>query len=218
MKTILAVLAVAALSFGPAQAAVTATSSGYEVSYDFSLWGTLNGHDVTNLVILETDGTNFNASFGYSAPSNGATTLTHTIEFHPTKALLIGLDLIAVGVGENKTHLIMGMDSNFFAASLGLQFSDVFPAQGTDARVTHSQVISAVLGAEGGNATDLDLLRNFFMTGAGSFAAFDPNGSFTVGEFSTLHGTVPEPAPWSLMILGFAALGTAMRRRARHAI
>jgi len=218
MKSIFAALTMAALSYGSAQAAVTETSSGFEVSYDFALWGTLNGHDATDIVILETDGTNFNADFGYSASSNGVTTLTHTIEFHPTKALLIGLDLIAVGVGENKTHLIMGMDASFFAANLGLQFSDIFPAQGDAARVTHSQVISAILGAEAGNTTDLDLLRNFFTTGAGAFATFDPNGPFAVGEFSTLHGTVPEPASWSLMILGFVAMGLAIRHRARHKI
>lgn len=44
-----------------------------------------------------------------------------------------------------------------------------------------------------------------------------PGSISGVSLYATSPGTVPEPAAWALMIVGFGLAGTAMRRRARVA-
>lgn len=39
------------------------------------------------------------------------------------------------------------------------------------------------------------------------------NGLVTIDLLPAAVGSVPEPATWSMMILGFGAIGVAMRRR-----
>jgi hypothetical protein len=60
----------------------------------------------------------------------------------------------------------------------------------------------------GGGTLDLYLTD----TGGGDVGPHDAesNGPFTL---ASVHASVPEPAAWSLMILGFGALGVALRRR-----
>lgn len=45
----------------------------------------------------------------------------------------------------------------------------------------------------------------------------DPGASFALGNLSLVAGVIPEPATWALMILGFGAVGGAMRRREKVA-
>ena len=64
-----------------------------------------------------------------------------------------------------------------------------------------------------------------FQPGAYQFFRFDGLGSSNVGLYGgrvveldaigAVAGPVPEPATWGMMILGFGALGYAMRRRAK---
>lgn len=47
--------------------------------------------------------------------------------------------------------------------------------------------------------------------------AITPGSISGVSLYATSPGTVPEPAAWALMIVGFGLAGTAMRRRAKVA-
>ncbi|MBX3486246.1 PEP-CTERM sorting domain-containing protein [Phenylobacterium sp.] len=46
---------------------------------------------------------------------------------------------------------------------------------------------------------------------------YDPQVLFSAGEAQVGVGTVPEPAAWALMVVGFAGLGAGLRRRRRTA-
>jgi hypothetical protein len=212
-------LPLAAIGFGavlalPAQALVTATADGYDVSYQLNLSGTLNGSPVTNMLILETDGIQVNAEFGFLAAPSGTTSLNHTIDFLPTSALVIGLDLAVAGVGDGKDHLVILMDGNYAEAHEGELFSQFFPAIGGQPRLGHNALMSALLSAEGGDVAALQTVTDFFLTGAGSLAAFDPAGGFRVLEFTVgVPIDVAEPASALLVIGGAGMLSLARRRR-----
>ena len=65
------------------------------------------------------------------------------------------------------------------------------------------------------------VLRLEFAEGFGD-GSVNPDGVFNSGSltftYTTLAGGVPEPATWGLMILGFGAVGVAMRRRVRTSV
>jgi len=196
-----------------ADAAVIATAGGYEVSYAIDINRTLNGNPITSMVILETDGSQFSASYGFTAAASGATLLSHTSAFRPTSALVIGLDLGVPGIGDGKTHLVMLMDPDFTASIIGQKFSEAFPAVGGTPRLGHDALIAAILAAETGDATAQQTVADFFLTGAGALAAFDPAGSFRVAEFSlVIPIDVPEPASALILLCGLAAMGMGRRQ------
>jgi hypothetical protein len=56
----------------------------------------------------------------------------------------------------------------------------------------------------------LDLAPGYYEVGMYTNSPFDP--PFTI-TFNTPVGFIPEPSTWSLMLLGFAALGGSLRRR-----
>lgn len=39
----------------------------------------------------------------------------------------------------------------------------------------------------------------------------------TIGSYASPGGVIPEPATWAMLIVGFAMVGTSMRRRSAHA-
>ncbi len=53
--------------------------------------------------------------------------------------------------------------------------------------------------------------------GAVDNVSFDFGGNARSFDFAVAGGAVPEPATWAMMIFGFGAIGTAMRRRTRTA-
>ena len=196
-----------------ANAGVVATAGGYEVSYDISINRTLNGNPVTSMVILETDGSAFSAAYGFGAAASGSTLLSHTIAFRPTSALVIGLDLATPHVGDGKTHLVILMDSDFTATLDGKKFSEAFPAIGGRPRLGHDALIAAILAAETGDAAAQQTIADFFLIDAGGIAAFDPAGSFRIGEFTGyVPIDVPEPASALVLLGGLVALAASRRR------
>ncbi|KQT31991.1 hypothetical protein ASG29_09005 [Sphingomonas sp. Leaf412] len=69
----------------------------------------------------------------------------------------------------------------------------------------------------GGSITSTFSGARYYILSSGSGDA-NPNSLFwDVASYSLAGGGVPEPATWALMILGFGAVGGAMRRRSGRA-
>lgn len=77
-------------------------------------------------------------------------------------------------------------------------------------------------GTAGGVDIDFDNTPHLFTSAAGPFTLAVRDLSVTNGGLNTpITGTiraVPEPATWAMMLLGFGAIGFAMRRRRQPAI
>jgi hypothetical protein len=184
---------------------VVATASGFEASYTFDLPFTLNGNDVTSIMILEAGaGGEVSMGFPFSVAPGGTSTLAHSLGFFPTSALIVGLERPDPNVGDGKTHIVMLVDRGFAAGAIGLRFSEAFPNS------RHSLFIANFLLAVDGDAAAQQELEDFFLTGDGAAAAFTPGGSFR-HIISTV--IVPEPTGLGLWASGLGAL-VLLRRRA----
>ncbi len=186
---------------------------GYEVNYDFEMRNTLYGNDITDIFIFETDGTQVNVDdYSFSVAATGPATISHDISFDPTLALVLGLDRAPLDSG-NKDHLVVFMDNDFAVANaLGKKFSEAFPAVDGRDRVRHSIIVQAIKDSQLGDLDALQSLTDFFVEDAGKFAAFDPENSFSVVEFTS--GTrVNIPVPSTLPLFGIGLAGLAARRK-----
>ena len=151
-----------------AKAGVVSVADGYEVSYEINMNpATSNGSDIRNTFIFEWDDSNFNVDYAYTIAGQGATNISHIIDFAPTSALLIGYGAGITGVGDEKDHVYTVTNSTFADSVLGIKWSVVFPGVPPESRVRHSAMISLL------QAEDVNSLTNFVKT-EGYRAAFDP--------------------------------------------
>jgi hypothetical protein len=205
--TLLALVAGLAAA-GPAGAmnisSVVPSGTGFNTSYTFNLPFTLNGNDVTSIMLLEAGALGeVSMDFPFAAAPGTTSTLTHHIDFFPTSALIVGLELPTPTVGDGKTHIAMWVDSGFAAGAIGLRFSEAFPNS------RHSLFIANYLLAVGGDAAAQQALVDFFVSGDGAAAAFTPGGSFSY-IMSTI--IVPEPGGAVLWGCGLGLLALLRRR------
>jgi hypothetical protein len=153
---------------------------GETVSYTANLH-TSKGNPVTDILILETDGTQVHATIYLSdLPGQGTSTISHDAPFAPTKSLIIGLTEGKDVDGNDKTQIIMFLDSGFAAANVSVPFSSVFSG------ARHSETIANLLAAVAGDATQLAWFTDTFFPGPAAGAAFATHGPFTVAEFTAL--------------------------------
>ena len=185
---------------------VAANAAATTITYTLNMWGTLNGSNVTNVIILERNGaqTNLDTSASFIISASGTTTLSHDVAFTPTETLILGIDAAPPG---GHTHMAFFVDPAFGWSIQGILFSQVFPGVG------YSNLRNAILNGSNGDATAQAFLVNFF-NGAGAAAAFDSNSAPLFGEF-TPFTPVPEPSTFVLVGLGAVAFAARRLRRAR---
>jgi hypothetical protein len=134
-------------------------------------------------------------------------------------------DLIFLSGGAATMNVAAGFDTGFSFFYSGNQpgFVDVYDGlNGTGTLLAHLDL--AVNWQDGGCTGDptgqfchwdpigvsfAGTARSVDFGGAANFIGFD---NITLGS-ATPTGSVPEPATWAMMLLGFAGIGLAMRRR-----
>jgi hypothetical protein len=197
-KHLLAAAAVAAVAFSSAPAMASVTIEGDPANT------TVNGFSGSNGLLISGSGLAF-----------GPFTLTNVGSSFTT-------DVVTIGTPETTVNLFE--DTN--PRQISVDFSFLNPADATGSPVTGSSFgfIIPFTGCGilfgGCGAVDWSNTPTVFNFGnGGSFsvllhdAAFGTPGSAHVsGTFTYLTAPVPEPATWAMMLLGFGAVGFAMRR------
>lgn len=179
---------------------LAALARGETVSYTANL-NTSKGNPVTDILILETDGTQVHASIYPSAlPGKGTAVISHDVPFTPTKSLVIGLTEGQDTDGSDKTELIMFLDNDFAAAHVGVPFSSIFPG------ARHSETVANLQQAAAGDSVQLAWFADTFFPGPAAGAAFDTRGSFTVAEFTSLKTIGKNATAGNWMINTFQSL------------
>ena len=203
---------VSGLTFALWSAAGAPPVSAYQVSYGFNMTpGTSSGSDITNVFIFETNGATITVDSGFDIAGTGVSYLTHTSSFAPTSALIAGMVLGTPGVGDGIDHVYLVVNNAFAESSVGLLWREVFPGDGVT-RVRHSEFIDLLLDASAGDETALDALLRFATVDAAG-AWFDPNGPFSVAQFSLTDPPVgvSVPAPGALTLVAMALAGLGLR-------
>jgi PEP-CTERM motif-containing protein len=176
-------------------------------------------------VTIEGDPANTTVN-GYSGP-NGLLISGSGLSYGPFTLANIG-DSLTVGVltiGTPETSVNLFEDTT--PRQVSVDFAFLNPLDATGALVTGSTTgfIIPFTGcgilSGGCGAVDWSNTPTIFNFGSGgSFslllqdAAFGTPGTARVsGTFTYLSSSVPEPGTWAMMLLGFGAVGFAMRRR-----
>jgi hypothetical protein len=199
-----AVLVFAALFSSVVSAAVTATPTGFRISYDINLSkGTSNGSDIQDTLIFEwNDAGDFSVTSGSTIAGRGRTVLDHVIDFEPTAALVMGWGAAVPGVGDEKDHIFTLVRAGFAEAVTGLKWSAAFPGVPPLPRTGHSDMTVLLQAAASGDTAALAAVEEFVRREGGS-AAFNPANSFRVLEWST---AVPIDPPLQVPVMPAFAL------------
>ena len=217
MKTrmlVVTAVVVIALTGGTAWAnfsSVVQQGSSFVATYTANIPNTLNGNDVTNVMIFEKDsgGDVRVVAFPNTLAPGGVSVLSDTLSFSPTSTFIVGLDLLQPSDLTGKRHLVMFVNDAFASSAAGKDFSQAFPP-------LHEQAfIDNLLAAYGGVSSSQSLVQSYFASGPLDSAAFTPGGSFTVVESSVITPPVPIPAAAWLLGSGLLSLAGLGRRRSR---
>jgi hypothetical protein len=166
-----------------------------------------------------------------SAATPGPTTLTQTYPtaaqipvpgFHyiPGESFLLGVTSNLPGDAEGQQHLVVFTNNTFADNAKGIDFGALFPN-------TNEAALINALNTEMGPDQIFSFAGGDAVSGPNGSIAFEPGQSFTAVAFSggQIIGTgtsafttgVPEPATWTMMIVGFGGLGVAVRSRRKQA-
>lgn len=139
--------------------------------------------------------------------STGVQSLSFNSSFAPTSLLVAGLN---VGLDDGVNHIILFANDPFAQSTVGLKWSNFF------APVRHSDFVTWIGLAHGGDSASLAALGTFFQGAQAGSAAFGPSDPFTILQFTVSNpvgGAVPEAGTAAA---GFGCLGVmayAVRRR-----
>ena len=213
------------------------------LTYDFNL-NTPHGAPMTQIVLYAAgEGQDDVYLSPVELPASGAFQLTHTVDFEPTAAFVLGLSLEGISPrdGLPRWHLMTFTNNAFAADAFGRFFADLFPSEFAphlDRRLRHNEPVLLLqaahsgdpntldidtttrrlsLGSTNSNANSLDLLTDFIRGPDATAAYFDPNDSFRIIAWSIAEpADVPEPSTFALAVsglMGFALIGRRRRRR-----
>jgi hypothetical protein len=151
----------------------------------------------------------------YASTGAAPTTAHLTIDTSDTLNAVGGYDVTGFGVGSNVdgdvvTGLITNLSQPFTSLSADgmFLFDNVFYAGGAPVLSNPGLFFSGASGVEynlfSDNASTYELYKA--KSGVGYLAN-------SVGALTTSGGAVPEPAAWTMMIVGFGGIGAVMRRR-----
>ncbi len=190
---------------------VVSVGSAGSIFVDYTLdisAGTLNGNDLTSVMILESGSGMVNLDFPYVVAGSGVSVLSHEVAFLPTMSLIVGLDLPSTTGGDNKSHVVFFTNDTFATGAFGQKFSVVFP------NTHHDDFITRMLAAQSGDATQIAWLTDFFLSGDGLSAAFATSTQPVGIEFS-IGAPIATPEPQTLVLagMGLLAMVAAGRRR-----
>jgi hypothetical protein len=222
-KVVLATAVMLGTMAGPAQAAC-GTAAPYLINYAFDM-----SYEVTAIAKYNEYLPDCGSGLANSdtAPV-GASLLTDIFPKHDPigRSLLMGIATDLPLDADGQQHLVLFTNDDWASDARGLAFGTLFPT------ANEASLIAALASLQAGTGTDDDygLLTDFASSvsqyGPNGDAAFLFGGSFTAIAFSDgqIIGTgtsfataapdgVPEPASWAMAVLGFGAVGAAMRRR-----
>lgn len=202
-------MAASLLSVSPAQAAgvLTFLIDGDTFTQPFSI---TNNSTMGETVV----------GFGFDLTGTGY--IFDTVDLGPPGNNTAGVPFTPVGGTGVSTGLIgapvVADGATFFQIGFGafgvgetFQFDiDVDPAGVGSPTVLGNQLIGATIFADFSNG----------LRGTGQLVAVPGNpdaSQFVITTFTPIPPAVPEPATWAMLILGFGAVGGAMRRRATMA-
>lgn len=227
--TALSIVAIAASS-APASA-TTVMLKGSNSNAEIASFLTTNGHTVVAdsnvyagvdaVVLLRTTGDTDLANFVLG----GGTLVTEWTGADWAMANLLGgtvNDGFFVGAGTTVTFTAAGLAAGLgagvganYSAGVGSEFFRDFGGLGTGSVLaTRPGDIAAIVGGAAGSgyvvANGIDWADSFGDTGAA-------NGQVLLNSIGVggMSAAVPEPTTWALMLLGFCAVGAAMRGRNR---
>ena len=182
------------------------------ISYTFAI-DAPNGYPVTHLSLYATDGTNDALSLSpvVIGPS-GVFTLTQTVNFTPTAALIVG---ITERDKDDWWDIVFFVSDAYAAAGLGQRYDALFPSGSPN--LGHNVISVTIQAAHAGDGDALAALLAHLRGPSAIAAYFDPFGSYSIIQFSTvpppIGGDVPEPASAVLVLTGVAVLALARRAR-----
>ncbi len=200
----------------PDSSSVVQQGSAFVATYNADISKTLNGNNVTNVMIFEQDAAGHVRVVAYpnSLTPGGDSVLRDTLSFAPTATFIVGSNFRQPSDLTGKNHLIMFVNDAFTTSATGKEFSQAF------APLHEQAFLEAIQRAHNGDANSMNLLKSEFENGPLHKAAFTSGGTFRVVSSSTMvvippTSPVPEIDPASSLSALALLSGIALIIRAR---
>lgn len=206
MKKLLAALAVSTILVSPAHAETAIldfTGGSTFAAFSGDAAGeTIGWSFVANSDLAVTD-------LGWFSPSGDDLVASHTVGIWDLAGTLLGSTVIGPGAvdGTGYSYVSTGPFNLFsgqqyvIGGNIDINDGDSYVTSASSVNV--NGLISFAGTARSANGSGFAFADNINANGIGRFG---PNFQFAIGA-------VPEPATWAFMILGFGAIGGAMRRQ-----
>jgi len=166
-----------------------------------------------------------------TAAAGGQTILTNTyptiadipipgFHFIPAETFLLGVTSNLPGDAPGQQHLVLFTNDAFATSAQSIAFGTLFPNTNELTLINDLETTdtSGIFNFAGGDAST-GPNGSIFFTPGDDFTVIAFSGGQTIGTgTSAFEGGVPEPASWAMMLMGFCALGAALRSRRKTAV